>query len=60
MTAYTRDFKSGTSWLLGVLLDLLWGLHKKGSTYSTKGTEGATARVPTASREPLVSRVGES
>lgn len=49
----------GTSWFLGVLLDLFWGLHKKGSTHSNKGTEGTTARVPRAGREPLVSCVGE-
>lgn len=59
MTAYTRDCKSGTGWFLGVLLDLFWGLHKKESTHSTKGTEGTTARVPTAGREPLRSCVGE-
>lgn len=55
MTAYTQDVKSDSSWSLGVLLDLFWGLHKKGSTYSTKGTEGTISRVPTAGREPLVS-----
>lgn len=49
----------GTSLLLGVLLDLFWGLHKTGSTYSTKGTEGTIGRVPTAGREPLVRCVGE-
>lgn len=45
--------------VLGALLDLFWGLHKKGSTNSIEGTEGTIASVPTAGRESLVSCVGE-